>query len=204
MLNGKRILAVIPARGGSKRVPMKNMTIFKINGIYKSLVEWAIDHAMGSKHIDHWVLSTDDSSIGASALKHGNHHLLERPPYLAEDKSPTEGVMAHALYSMPGYDYAVLLQPTSPLRLPEDIDNCIEIAVNKHGENGLTGCVSYLEHRRNGAVYVCHAEHFLQMLSFDAAHHYQMPEERSLDIDHPWQFGKQWDHLRPGFPRDLA
>ena len=167
-------------------------------------MEWAIDHALGSKYIDHWVVSTDDKHIAEVAISHGYPYFLERPAYLAEDNAPTEGVMAHALYTLRGYDYAVLLQPTSPLRESQDIDACIEIAVNKHGIDGYTGCVSYHDHRRNGAVYVCHIEHFLKMLSFDASHHYQMPEERSLDIDHPWQFGKQWDHTRPGFPRDLA
>ena len=185
-------------------MPMKNVTIFKHNGEYKALVDWAIEHAKGSKYIDRWVVSTEDAQIGTFAIKHGQHHLLDRPAYLADDVATSESVMVHALYSLPGYDYAVLLQPTSPLREAQDIDACIEIAVNRHGEEGRTGCVSYRDTRRNGAVYVCNVEHFLKMLSFDAAHHYEMPLDRSLDIDHPWQFGREWDHLKPGFPRELA
>ena len=181
MLNGKRILGIIPARGGSKRVPFKNITMFR----GKPLIQWAINHARGSKYLDHWVVSTEDAAIAMYA----KDHWLKRPDYLAEDKVPTEAVVVHALYALPMYDFAVVLQPTSPLRLPEDIDNCIEIAVNKHGEHGYTGCVSYVNGSfRNGAVYVCNVQHFLQMLSFDAAHHYDMPPERSLDIDHAWQF----------------
>lgn len=181
MLNGQKILGVIPARGGSKRVPFKNITLFR----GKPLIQWAIEHAEGSKYLDAYVVSTEDAAIAI----HAGKHFLERPAFLSEDKVPTEAVLVHALYAMPAYDYAVVLQPTSPLRTPEDIDRCIEIAITKHGENGYTGCVSYVNGSfRNGAVYVCNVEHFLQMLSFDAAHHYEMPAERSLDIDHLWQF----------------
>ena len=149
-------------------------------------MEWAIDHAEGSKYLDDWYVSTDDAIIANSA----NGRVIHRPAYLAADEAPTEGVLVHALYTLPvKYDYAVIIQPTSPKRLSEDIDRCIEIAVTKHGEHGLTGCVSYVNNSfRNGAVYVCNVEHFLQRLSFDAAHHYDMPAERSLDIDHTWQF----------------
>ena len=142
-----------------------------------------MEHAEASKYLDKWVVSTEDDAIAIYA----KDHLLKRPAFLAEDKVPTEAVLVHALYTMPGYDYAVVLQPTSPLRTVEDIDRCIEIAVEQHGASGLTGCVSYNEYgKRNGAVYVCHCEHFLQHLSFDAAHHYVMPNGRSLDINYPW------------------
>ena len=181
MLGDKRIFALIPARGGSKRVPFKNIMLFR----GKPLIRWAMEHAAGSKHIDHWVVSTEDADIAL----HAKDHLLRRPAFLAEDKVPTEAVLVHALYSLPGYDFAVLLQPTSPLRTVEDIDKCIEIAVEQHGAQNLTGCVSYSEYgKRNGAVFVCNVEHFLQFLSFDAAHHYTMPNERSLDINDPWDF----------------
>ena len=181
MLDGKRILGLIPARGGSKRVPFKNITLFRGN----SLVGWAIEHAHKSVYIDQIIVSTEDDNIASIA---GNL-TLRRPAFLAEDKVPTEAVLVHALYENVGYDFAVLLQPTSPLRTADDIDRCIEIAVRQHGVGGVTGCVSYNEYgRRNGAVFVCHVEHFLQHLSFDAAHHYEMPNERSLDINYPWDF----------------
>ena len=181
MLEGCRILGIIPARGGSKRVPFKNITLFR----GKALVSWAIEHARGSKYIDQFVVSTEDDVIAI----HAGEHLLKRPAFLAEDRVPTEAVVVHALYAIPGFDFAVILQPTSPLRTVEDIDRCIEIAIRNHGKNHLTGCVSYKEYgKRNGAVFVCHVEHFLQQLSFDAAHHYEMPNERSLDIDYLWDF----------------
>jgi N-acylneuraminate cytidylyltransferase len=143
-----------------------------------------MEHAEASKYLDAWVVSTEDAAIAI----HAKEHLLKRPAFLADDKVPTEAVLVHALYTLPGFDYAVLLQPTSPLRTVEDIDRCIEIAVEQHGASGLTGCVSYNEYgKRNGAVFVCHCEHFLQFLSFDAAHHYEMPNARSLDINYPWE-----------------
>lgn len=179
MLEGRRILGVIPARGGSKRVPFKNLSMFR----GKALIQWAMEHAAASQYIDRWVVSTEDSAIAL----HAGEHLLRRPAFLAEDRVPTEAVLLHALYATRGFDFAVLLQPTSPFRSAEDIDRCIEIAVQQHGNTGLTGCVSYNEYgKRNGAVFVCHVEHFLQFLSFDAAHHYTMPNERSLDINYPW------------------
>lgn len=151
----------------------------------RPLILWAMEHAAASKYLDSYVVSTEDAAIS----KHAGERILWRPEFLAEDKVPTEAVIVHALYSLPGYDYAVLLQPTSPLRTVEDIDRCIEIAVRQHGASGLSGCVSYNEYgKRNGAVYVCNVKHFLQFLSFDAAHHYEMPNERSLDCDYAWDF----------------
>jgi len=181
MLDDKRILAVIPARGGSKRVPFKNITLFR----GKPLVQWAIEHAKASQYVDQIVVSTEDTNI--ARLSHP--HEFFRPAFLAEDRVPTEAVLVHALYGLPGFDFAVLLQPTSPLRTTEDVDRCIEIAVRQHGKSGLTGCVSYNEYgKRNGAVFVVNVEHFLQFLSFDAAHHYLMPNDRSLDINYAWDF----------------
>ena len=181
MYKEKKILGVIPARGGSKRVPFKNITMFR----GKALVDLAMEHAAESKYIDRFVVSTEDDQIAL----HAKDKLLRRPAFLAEDRVPTEAVMVHALYAIPGHDFAVLLQPTSPLRTVEDIDRCIEIAVDHHGAQHITGCVSYNEFgKRNGAVFVCHVEHFLQFMSFDAAHHYEMPNERSLDINYAHDF----------------
>ncbi len=181
MFEGRRILGLIPARGGSKRVPFKNLTMFR----GKALIMWTIEQATASKYIDRFVVSTEDDAIAL----HAGENLLRRPAFLAEDRVPTEAVVVHALYTIPGFDFCVVLQPTSPLRLVEDIDKCIEIAVKNHNREHITGCVSYNEYgKRNGAVFVCHVEHFLQHLSFDAAHHYQMPNERSLDIDYSWDF----------------
>ena len=181
MIEGKKVLAVIPARGGSKRVPLKNLTLYK----GKALIEWAMEHARAVKYFDRIVVSTDDKAIAL----HAGDLLLRRPDYLATDKATSESVLVHALYACEGYDFAALLQPTSPERLPLDIERCIEIAVKMDGHTNLHGCVAYNEYgKRNGAVYVVNVRHFLAMLSLDAAHHYMMPMSRSLDIDYAWDF----------------
>ena len=183
MIEGKKVLAVIPARGGSKRVPMKNLTLYKGKG----LIQWAMEHASNSKYIDKWVVSTEDDAIA----DHAGDHLLRRPDFLATDRASSESVLVHALYVLlpENYDFAVLLQPTSPERIPEDIEKCIEAATRLDGYASFHGCVSYNEHgKRNGAVYVVNVKHFLSTLSFDATHHYMMPMERSLDIDYVWEF----------------
>lgn len=179
MINGKSVLGVIPARGGSKRVPLKNLTLYKGS----SLLVWAISHALKSQYLDKFVVSTEDEAIA----RYVPEHVLARPDYLATDRASVESVLVHALYQLPNFDYAVILQPTSPNRLPEDIDRCIEIADTP--SVGLHGCVSYNEYgKRNGAVYVVDVKHFLATLSLDAAQHYEMPNERSLDIDYTWDF----------------
>ena len=183
MIEGKKVLAVIPARGGSKRVPLKNIMLYK----GKALIQWAMEHAVASQYIDKWVVSTEDRAIAL----HAGEHLLNRPDFLATDRASSESVLVHALYSLlpESYDFAVLLQPTSPERLPEDIERCIEIAVKLDGNSNLHGCVSYNEYgKRNGAVYVVKVKHFLATLSLDSTHHYMMPQSRSLDIDFPWDF----------------
>jgi len=153
-----------------------------------SLLGWAKKHAAACKYIDHTVISSDLAQQDHDG-PHAEPEWLSRPPYLVGDKTLIEAVINDVLHSCSGYDYAVLLQPTSPLRLPSDIERCIEIAVTMNGVNGLTGCVSYNPYgKRNGAVYVLNVRHFLEFLSLDAAHHYQMPMERSLDIDYPEDF----------------
>ncbi len=180
MINGKSVLGMIPARGGSRRVPHKNITLYR----GKPLIQWAMEHACASQYIDRWVVSTDADEIAI----HAGENVLRRPAYLATDRATTESVLVHALYALPEeYALAVILQPTSPNRSVEDIDRCIEIAAMY--TMGLHGCVSYNEYgKRNGAVYVVDVPHFLGTLSLDAAQHYEMPNERSLDLDNFWDF----------------
>ena len=168
MINGNTVLGVIPARGGSKRFPGKNIAPFR--GL--PLIEWSILAAKGSKYIDTLVVSTDDFNIPAIACSWGCQLLL-RPAYLATDTATSEDVLRHALTFYPA-DIVVLLQPTSPLRTTEDIDTCIEMFHVKP-------VVSYCENKRNGAVYVCSS----QAIDFTDNIQYQMPPERSLDIDYP-------------------
>lgn len=166
MINGESVLAVIPARSGSKRCPGKNFREFR----GKTLVQLAQEQAAASHYIDATILSTDD----------------KRPPELCTDTASSEDVIRYHLAEQP-HDWVVLLQPTSPLRTSEDIDACIEraqmgdgcISVNR--ANGLT----------NGAVYVARAS-WIERHDFNhlGLMKYVMDEERSLDIDHPEDFSK--------------
>jgi CMP-N-acetylneuraminic acid synthetase len=115
-------LAIIPARGGSKGVPGKNLR--PLAG--KPLIAWSILRAREAAAIDTVMVSTDDERIAAVAREYGAEVPFLRPGELATDQAPTEPVMAHALdwYAANGraFDTIVLLQPTSPLRLPGTID----------------------------------------------------------------------------------
>lgn len=122
MYQKKTIFALIIARGGSKGLPGKNL--MKIHG--KSMLEYTFNAAIGSSYIDRIVLSSEDSEIIKRAKQIGIEVPFVRPSKLAEDNIGGNDVVEHALKSCPGYDYVVLLQPTSPLRTSNDIDNAIE------------------------------------------------------------------------------
>jgi CMP-N,N'-diacetyllegionaminic acid synthase len=123
----KKILGVIPARGGSKGIPRKNL--YKING--KPLIQYSIDEAKRSKHLTHVILSTDDAEIAEVGKKLGAEVPFLRPASLATDTALSVDVTIHALKAMEEklniiFDAIMLLQPTTPLRRAEDIDGAIE------------------------------------------------------------------------------
>jgi CMP-N-acetylneuraminic acid synthetase len=123
MYKGKKFLGIIPARGGSKRLPKKN--IKELCG--RPLVEWSIEAAKQSKYVDSIVVSSDNKNILSIAEKQ-NVDTIIRPDFLADDKSTAINVLLHTLEQIKDtYDYVVLLQPTSPLRSNLDIDNSIEM-----------------------------------------------------------------------------
>lgn len=114
------IIGLIPARGGSKGVPGKNIKM-----IYgKPLIVWSIERALESKLLDRVVVSTDSDEI-AQIAKNAGAEVLMRPAELATDTASTLDVMIHALKKYPA-DILVLLQPTSPCRKHNLIDECIE------------------------------------------------------------------------------
>ncbi|WP_422529152.1 cytidylyltransferase domain-containing protein [Serratia fonticola] len=124
MLGDKRVLAIIPARGGSKRLPRKNLLEF----CGKPLVVWSIDAAINSKYIDSVVVSTDDEEIAKVSLAAGAEIPFIRPVSISGDISTSNSVLMHAIENVPGvYDIVVLLQPTSPLRMTSDIDNALQL-----------------------------------------------------------------------------
>jgi CMP-N,N'-diacetyllegionaminic acid synthase len=127
MYKGKRILGVIPARGGSKGLPGKNIAAVG----RKPMIAWSINAAQDSRYLDHFLVSTDDEAIALVARRYGADVPFIRPAHLAEDVTAIEPVLFHAADNAPGiYDYIVLLQPTSPLRLGSDIDGCIEACID--------------------------------------------------------------------------
>jgi len=122
----KKIIAIIPARGGSKRLVNKN--IKKLDG--KPLIQWTINSALSSKLIDKVYISTDSKKIKVISNKSGLNVFFMRPSSLARDNSPTWKTVIHVLnkFKKMGeeFDYIVLLEPTSPLRGKKDIDRSIK------------------------------------------------------------------------------
>ena len=208
----QRILAIIPARGGSKGVPRKNIK----NLAGKPLIAWTIEEAKKSKFITRLILSTEDEEIIKVAKQFDCEVPFIRPLDLAQDGTPGIDPVLHAIEQCPGYDYVILLQPTSPLRTVEDIDGCIEIAIEHHTkfcvsvtepeyspfwtytiENGYLNPLIKQDKitpirqdlpktfKLNGAVYVAKVSAILQEKSFinSDTKAYIMPTNRSMDID---------------------
>ena len=212
MIEGKKVLAVIPARGGSKGIKDKN--IKEIAG--KPLIAWTIEEAARSKNIDRLILSSDEESIIQVAKEYCCDVPFVRPAALAQDDTPGVEPILHAIKELPGYDFVVVLQPTSPLRVCSDIDEAIELCVRMVApacvsvtppgknpfwtyyldeDNHLTPLLGgdLVSHRQNlpdvmalnGAVYVAECEWLTRTRSFMAPETigYRMPPERSFDID---------------------
>lgn len=136
MLNGKRVIAIIPARGGSKRLPGKNIKLLD----NKPLISWSIDAALKSKYIDRVIVSTDCNDIAKVSKEFGADIPFLRPQELAGDNAGTNGVILHALEQIEeDYDYVVILQPTSPLRHTSDINGLLE-SFDDHTEGVVSVC----------------------------------------------------------------
>ena len=129
MINNKRVVAIIPARGGSKRLPRKN--VLPLAG--KPLIVWSIEAALASVYIDKTIVSTDDAEIAEISRIAGASVPFMRPPELASDTATSADVVMHALDYLDSqndhYYYSVLLQPTSPLRTNTDIDAALELCI---------------------------------------------------------------------------
>lgn len=211
MYQGKSILGLITARGGSKGIPRKN--IIDIGG--KPLIGWTIDATKQSKLLDRVVLSSDDDEIIQVARSLECEVPFRRDAELSGDAATSVDVVADCLQRIPGYDYVVLLQPTSPLRNAEDIDSAIKTCI----DNRAPACVSVCEveespywmytlqakgtmvpvmknryFRRqelpavyvlNGAIYMADTTWFPKVLGFmtEDTIAYSMPRCRSIDID---------------------
>ncbi|MDH4944753.1 acylneuraminate cytidylyltransferase family protein [Sulfurimonas sp. C5] len=213
MLEGKTFLAIIPARGGSKRLPRKN--ILDLSG--KPLIAWSIEAALESKYIDKVIVSSDDDEILDVSHSYGVE-CIKRPDNLASDTATTFDALKHTIESVSKYDYIVLLQPTSPLRTAKHIDEAIELLNAKNADAVISVCE--MEHsplwsntlpedktmeqflqsdllnkrsqdlptyyRLNGAIYIATTDKLLEAKSFFLQNNifaYVMDQESSVDID---------------------
>ncbi|ADL42230.1 acylneuraminate cytidylyltransferase [Caldicellulosiruptor obsidiansis OB47] len=135
MYKGKTFLGVIPARGGSKGIPRKNI----INVCGKPLIQYTIEEALKSNFLDKVIVSTEDEEIAKISRECGAEVPFLRPKELAEDTTKTIEVLIHAVNEMKKqgytYDYVVLLQPTQPLRRYWHIDEAIAMIVDRNEES---------------------------------------------------------------------
>jgi CMP-N,N'-diacetyllegionaminic acid synthase len=141
---GRRVLGLIPARGGSKGIPGKNTAL--LGG--RPLIAWTIAAATASRSIDEVVVTTDDEEIAAAAKQAGARVPFRRPAELATDDAHMTDVIAHALETLEGsgetFGWLALLQPTSPLRESRHVDEAFARLGGTHG---------------SAVVSVCEAEH---------------------------------------------
>jgi len=206
-------LAIIPARGGSKRLPGKNIVDF----MGKPLIAWTIEAALKSNYINDVIVSTDDQGIADISKEFGAGIPYLRPQHLGGDRVSVVDVLIDFLQSLDNMpEYVIVLQPTSPLRSSFYIDD----AINKMGEsdasvsvtkvrkpsawsnslpkNGsITNFLNKSMHNRqsqelencyslNGAIYICKTDRLLiekTLLLSSKAVAYNMPYNASIDID---------------------
>lgn len=145
MIEKKKVLAIIPARGGSKGIPKKN--IKAVSG--KPMINYTIEAAKECEYIDKVIVSTDDEEIAEISMRAGAIVPFLRPDELATDEAKTIDVVMHAIefYERKAerYDIIVLLQPTSPLRTSEDIGKALEYYMRK-GEKSLMSVSEVADH----------------------------------------------------------
>lgn len=126
MLNGKRVIAVIPARGGSKSIPGKN--IRPLGG--KPLLAWSIDVAREVSEIDRIIVSTDDAQIASVGRAHGAE-VYARPPHLSTDEALVIDALKDLLQTLQAEretpEWVLLLEPTCPLRTADDVRDCLKL-----------------------------------------------------------------------------
>ncbi|MBF0231436.1 MAG: acylneuraminate cytidylyltransferase family protein [Desulfamplus sp.] len=140
MIQGKRLLAVVTARGGSKRLPRKNL--LNLGG--KPLIAWSIEAALKSKFIDRTVVSTDDEEIAEVSRHYGAEVPFIRPAELSSDEATSEDTVFHAIDMLVEqgdlFDYVILLQPTSPLRTAKHIDEAVSQLIERNASSVISVC----------------------------------------------------------------
>jgi len=140
MIKRRRVIAIIPARGGSKGLPGKNIRTL----CGKPLIAWSVEAGLASRYIDEVMVTTDSEEIALIAREFGASVPFLRPAELANDTASSIAVIRHVIEyyekNMREYfDYTVLLEPTSPLRETVDIDNAIEKLLNSSEARAIVG-----------------------------------------------------------------
>lgn len=216
-----RVLGLVPARAGSQGLPGKNVR--PLAG--KPMVAWTLEACREATVLDRVVVSTDDEAVAAVAIEMGFPPPFRRPDHLSGPQASVIDAVAHALETLGGtWDYVVLLQPTSPLRLGSDIDAAVRLCHDSgasavigvspvlkpqtfYGRVGDDGLFRQDEARPdepvviNGAVYVGRPESLLERRTFigpDTLAH-AMPPERGWDVDTAFDFAvceALWPHVR--------
>ena len=139
MIKEKSILAIIPARSGSKGLPNKN--ILELHD--KPLIAWSIIEANKSKYIDKCIISTNDKHIADISILYKGEVPFIRPPDLSTDDANLNDVIKHAINTIDNqYDIVILLQPTSPLRKSFDIDKALEVMIARDAPAVVSVCQS--------------------------------------------------------------
>lgn len=189
MINGKKVIAIILARQGSKRLVNKNILSFA----GKPLIAWTIIEAKKSKHIDDIIVSSDSDEILKISKKYGSK-IIKRPKNLAKDTSNSYEAIVHIFENIhESYGHVILLQPTSPLRTAEHISEAFELLIKKNADSIVSVCkmdhsplwsnilpeddsmINFIAedvidkrsqdleeyYRINGAIYICKIEKYL-------------------------------------------
>jgi CMP-N,N'-diacetyllegionaminic acid synthase len=218
MNKNKTFLAIIPARGGSKRLARKN--VLDLCG--KPLIAYSIEAGLKSKYIDKVIVTSDDEEILSISKRYGAD-IIVRPDELSNDTATTFDAIKHTIENTNKYDYLVLLQPTSPLRTQKHINEAIELLEAKNADAVISVCE--MEHsplwsntlnedldmsnflkeevlnkrgqdldkyfRLNGAIYICKMDKILNNKGFflkENIYAYKMNKKDSIDIDDEFDF----------------
>ncbi len=217
MFKKKKIVTLIPVRGGSKSIPYKNIKLMA----GKPLVYWTIKAATESKYIDAVYVSTEDQKIKETVLGFDlGVIVIDRPIEFAQDTSSTESVMLHFMEQVPDFDILNLIQATSPFTTALDLDAAIELFFKNGHDSLLTGVLykkfywtpdgkplnyDYLNRPRrqefegvvneNGAFYLTKKEILKQNRNRLGGKIgiYLMSEDKAIDIDEPsdWQLAEK-------------
>jgi N-acylneuraminate cytidylyltransferase len=226
--NAGRVLGIVPARAGSQGLPGKNTRTLA----GRPMIAWTLEACREATVLDQVVVSTDDDAVAEVAREMGMEPPFRRPAALSGPDASVIDAVAHALATLGGrWDYVVLLQPTSPLRLGTDIDGAVRLC-HEAGAPSVIGVSPVLKPQTfygrlsadgrfraddarpdeqvviNGAIYVGRPDRLLERRSFqgEGTLGWPMPPERGWDVDTAFDFlvcEALWPHVRGGRPGSL-